>query len=654
MKILFIAPHLSTGGLPQYLLKKIKALKNENEIFCIEYNNCTGGVLIVQREQIEKICKPHFYSLGENKYELLNLIKSIKPEIIHFEEMPEYFMDMGLAFQIYNKNREYKIIETSHDSSFDVNTKRVFPDKFILVSEFQKLNLKPLNIESEVIEYPISLKLRKNREVGLKFLGLDTTKKHVFHVGLFTPRKNQKEFIEYARVLENENVQFHCIGNMADNFKFYWEPLLKNLPSNVKVWGERKDVENFYSCMDLFLFTSRGHQTDKETAPIVIKEAISYNVPSLIYNLPVYLNNYKQYQNIEYLDFENKNNNCKKILEVLNKENPSFSYELINNLNIISNETEIWSKWDEDEQKMHFGSKSDIGFPVLIVLKEYMSDGVFWSARYDELKKDWSYWILPFPKEYRNLKTDPYISGIKMCVYNHNNGELIYEFPYFNKFVNKINLRLSNSIPYYMNYEEFFVIKKYKKFFKKQFKNIVDVGANVGVFINYILEEQLSDKIIAVECDPQSLKDLYKNFKREYRIKIINKALGTREEKTLFFHNPENPVISTTIPKENFKKIEVETITINNLVKELEFIDLLKIDIEGAEYSIFENMDDNLFSKINNIFVECHFFEDDSKNKFDLMVKKIEENGFKVFDPFEIATNFNHQGKSEVILFEKI
>lgn len=87
MKILFIAPHLSTGGLPQYLLKKIKSLKNENEIFCIEYNNCTGGVLIVQREQIEKICKPNFYSIGENKYELLNLIKSIKPEIIHLEEI---------------------------------------------------------------------------------------------------------------------------------------------------------------------------------------------------------------------------------------------------------------------------------------------------------------------------------------------------------------------------------------------------------------------------------------------------------------------------------------------------------------------------------------------------------------------------------------
>jgi hypothetical protein len=41
--------------------------------------------------------------------------------------------------------------------------------------------------------------------------------------------------------------------------------------------------------MDLFLFTSRGTNTDKETMPLVIREALSYQIPTLIYNLPVYL-----------------------------------------------------------------------------------------------------------------------------------------------------------------------------------------------------------------------------------------------------------------------------------------------------------------------------------------------------------------------------
>jgi hypothetical protein len=49
-KILFIAPHLSTGGLPQFLLKKIQSLINDYEIYCVEYDDITGGVLVVQRK----------------------------------------------------------------------------------------------------------------------------------------------------------------------------------------------------------------------------------------------------------------------------------------------------------------------------------------------------------------------------------------------------------------------------------------------------------------------------------------------------------------------------------------------------------------------------------------------------------------------------
>ena len=50
-KILFIAPHLSTGGLPpQYLVKKIELLKGEFEIYLIEYNNSTGGKLVIQKK----------------------------------------------------------------------------------------------------------------------------------------------------------------------------------------------------------------------------------------------------------------------------------------------------------------------------------------------------------------------------------------------------------------------------------------------------------------------------------------------------------------------------------------------------------------------------------------------------------------------------
>jgi len=36
-RILYVAPHLSTGGMPQYLYKKIESFNDQAEIYCVQY-----------------------------------------------------------------------------------------------------------------------------------------------------------------------------------------------------------------------------------------------------------------------------------------------------------------------------------------------------------------------------------------------------------------------------------------------------------------------------------------------------------------------------------------------------------------------------------------------------------------------------------------
>ena len=311
-KLLYIAPHLSTGGLPQYLVKKVELLKDEFEVYVVEYSNHTGGVLVVQRDKIlDLVDSDKFFELGEDKTELIHVINDIQPDIIHLEEIPEYFMDFDLAKEIYRTDRPYYIVETSHDSSYDASQKSFFPDKFLFVSEWQVQQYKDIDVPKKVVYYPIEYKERPNRTEALQHLGLDPNKKHILHIGLFTPRKNQAEFFEYARMLPE--YEFHCVGNQAGNFKHYWEPLMEDKPDNVTWWNERRDVDNFYKAMDLFLFTSRGSNNDKETMPLVIRESLSWNMNLLIYNLPVYLDYFNQFDNVNYLDFNNKEKNANLI-----------------------------------------------------------------------------------------------------------------------------------------------------------------------------------------------------------------------------------------------------------------------------------------------------------------------------------------------------
>lgn len=314
--IVFITPHLSTGGCPQYLLKKIELLKETYEVYVIEYAY-VAPAFVVQRNKVIAHCENRFYSLGDDKSELSRIVDHICPDIIHIEEIPEYFMDSKVADSLYTKERTYKIFETSHDSSVNIQSKRYLPDGFLLVSQYQINQFESLGIPCKLIEYPIDYKETRNKEAAQAKLGFDPTLKHVINVGLFTSRKNQAEIIEYAKKLKDQPIQFHFIGNQADNFRYYWEPIMQDFPENCKWWGERDDVDTFYEAADLFLFTSRGHENDKETMPLVIREAISWKVPSLIYDLPVYLSYFNKFETIDYLSFEDLNKNREMILEKL-------------------------------------------------------------------------------------------------------------------------------------------------------------------------------------------------------------------------------------------------------------------------------------------------------------------------------------------------
>jgi hypothetical protein len=137
-KVVYIVPHLSTGGLPQYLLRKVELLKDEYDITVIEWEDITGGVLVVQRNRLKDLLGDKLITLDQEKDHLGFNLGEIKPDIIHFEEIPEMFIPHEIVSRIYNNpNRKYTIFETSHDSSYDISQKRFFPDKFLFVSQYQ-------------------------------------------------------------------------------------------------------------------------------------------------------------------------------------------------------------------------------------------------------------------------------------------------------------------------------------------------------------------------------------------------------------------------------------------------------------------------------------------------------------------------------------
>jgi hypothetical protein len=244
-KILFLAPHLSTGGMPQFLLKRIETLIDVFDIYVIEYQ-CISDIYTVQRDKIIQLIGRHrFYTLKSfNRLFLIDIIKENDIQIVHLENEAEGF-DLELMNHLYSDDRKYKIVETCHNISFNPETKQYYPDAFAFCTPYHSTTFKGIDRYKKVIEYPI-VKKHVDDEEKLKFqrhLGLNKDKINILNVGLWTEGKNQKEGLEIAR--KYPEIDFHFVGNQAENFKNYWQPLMIDLPKNVKVWGERYDVDVF-------------------------------------------------------------------------------------------------------------------------------------------------------------------------------------------------------------------------------------------------------------------------------------------------------------------------------------------------------------------------------------------------------------------------
>ena len=639
--LLYITPHLSTGGAPQYLFKKIELLNEIYNIYVLEYND--HGHFRVQKNKIVSLLGERHKTLGVNKEEIFDFIKYSSPNIIHFVEMPEFFMHDHISKIIYSNDRPYKIFETSHDSSFNPNNKKFFPDKILFCSDNQVKIFKDLNIPSCVIEYPVYDKQVNKKEYAKK-LELDPNFKHVLNVGLFTSRKNQGEIFEYARMMEEYPIKFHFVGNMAPNFKDYWEPLLSNKPENCIVWGERSDTSNFYSAMDLFLFTSRGNKHDKETNPLVIKEALSHNMTSLIHRLDVYQDKYDD--KLTYLSDDYQINTL-KILNGAGLQDEIFK------VNLEHDESSDIIKLVFDSSKNY-----DILKGKMLCIYDLNSGQLIYRT---EIFTE-HYWVQLNARK-------RFLSGLDIKIYdlssnyfsNIDDKNLLNRHNVlFNKtfdFDNDVDIRINDEKikihgvdddpSAWFTLYEIFLQKVYQDVDVRESDVVVDVGGHYGFFDLYCLDKNVSH-VYTFEPSSKTFDILCKNLKNRNNVTKINMALSDKsEEKELIqlgssavhsFYESYNTHETNEVNK-GLKKIEkVKTIDFNSFIKNynIERIDVFKIDCEGSEWDFLPTIsDDFLKYKIRKIAMEVHDFHENNivevrKKRSEELIERLKTCGYKV------------------------
>jgi FkbM family methyltransferase len=618
-KILFIAPHLSTGGLPQVLVNKLELLKDDYKIKCVEWS-WHGDAFVVQKNRIKNLIGPeNLFMLGDDKDKVFNLINSFQPDIICLEEFCEHFIPEEINEKLFNPNRTYKIFETTHDSSIPVTNKKWFPDKFIFVSPFNAFRYSMFDVPYEIIEYPIDI-IQPNKELAQKELMLDPEWKHVVNVGLFTERKNQGYIFEMAKQLQNEKILFHFVGNQADNFRHYWEPLMKDEPDNCVVWGERSDVDTFLQASDLFLFPSRGDRNNKELNPIAIKEAIKYELPMMMFNLDVYCGKYNDNPKIKFMTGDISQDND-ILLEILGKKDFVSLFSL---------------SYEPDQNKINIHYNRHEPQNVKVVVKCMTSNApMYWFPF--EPNQPVTYFVIPIPVHVMKFHGMKNFRGFAVEFYDRLTEEYLGRKEIV---VNDVYPKIPsfNFKPFdcnYVNYHEFFIDRCFSGLALDNLDTVIDIGANVGLFAKYMYSIN-TKKVILVEANPylrNSIETLLDDD-NERSVIYMNPIYG--EKTTIPFRfSMENTTIGSNYFGSNHSNysqltnvIDCETITLDEILKDnnYERISLLKCDIEGGEYPFFESVTDEQIKLIDRFMIEFHGNEN---NEIKPIIEKLKRNDYE-------------------------
>lgn len=169
----------------------------------------------------------------------------------------------------------------------------------------------------------------------------------------------------------------------------------------------------------------------------------------------------------------------------------------------------------------------------------------------------------------------------------------------------------------------------------KEGMTVVDIGVNKGYF-SLLLAKLMNDrgKVLSFEPDPDNYFWFRKSIQaNEYRcIKIFQHALSDKEGSVAFYRGKKSGS-GSLFPSSHTKKktITVKARKLDNVLKdeEIKKVDLIKIDVEGAELLVLKGAEKTLKGEDMKLAIDVDV---ESSEKRKQLFDFLESYGFRIFE----------------------
>lgn len=170
---------------------------------------------------------------------------------------------------------------------------------------------------------------------------------------------------------------------------------------------------------------------------------------------------------------------------------------------------------------------------------------------------------------------------------------------------------------------EIFIENIYKQKFSHH-PYIIDCGANIGMSIIYLKNLAPDATVIAFEPDETNFDLLSKNINAFGLTDVIPYKQAVWDNNTVLNFLSEGSMSSKIEKADTPNTIQVQAFRLKDLINKK--VDFLKIDIEGAEYTVLKDIAEDLHF-VQNMFVEYHGVFEQNKELTEI-IEIINNSGF--------------------------
>jgi len=153
--------------------------------------------------------------------------------------------------------------------------------------------------------------------------------------------------------------------------------------------------------------------------------------------------------------------------------------------------------------------------------------------------------------------------------------------------------------------DEIMICKAYSGFVINRPLRILDAGANIGLASLYWNQEFPGVEIVAVEPDDENFEVLERNTKHLKQITLIHGGLWSQPAKLSVQHPGAEKYAIRVVEDENGI---IEAFSVESIMKDYgwDWIDVVKLDVEGSEVQILSADNNQWIDKIGTLIIEIH------------------------------------------------